>query len=155
LEEALRKIETAALLDHGFDEKDVRQWQRPAQAGQGCRPGDEKAIGLLTVHDPMGLFCSMAASCKHILPDKLKLEVRAFAHTAISSFDELISHLWLKKFNSRLIIGGPGSFDVNHDAIVDLFTSVRKNTRAYWASGATFLPARRSSHSSHDCQGDL
>jgi hypothetical protein len=38
-----------------------------------------------------------------------------------------------------------GSFDVNHDAIVDLFTSVRKNTRAYWASGPTFLPARRSS----------
>ena len=85
------------------------------------------------MHDPMGLFCSMAASCKYILPDKLKLEARTFAHTAISSFDELISHLRLKKFNSLQIIGGPGSFDVNLDAIVDLFTSVRKNTRAYWA----------------------
>jgi hypothetical protein len=32
-----------------------------------------------------------------------------------------------------------GSFDVNHGAILDLFTSVRKNTRVYWASGPTFF----------------
>jgi hypothetical protein len=47
-----------------------------------------------------------------------------------------------------------GSFDVNQDAIVDLFTSVRKNTRAHWASGPTFC-LLDGQVSSHDCQGDL
>jgi hypothetical protein len=50
-------------------------------------------MGLLTMHDAMGhiLHCRSFLQA-YIPPDKLKLEARAFAHTAISSFGELISY---------------------------------------------------------------
>jgi hypothetical protein len=65
---ALCKIERdSALLDHGFDEKKDVIVADPRKLLDRVVGLETEAIGLLTVHDPVGyIFCSVAASCKSI-----------------------------------------------------------------------------------------
>lgn len=97
---ALRKIE-AALLEHGFDENDVAVVD-PRKLNNTIGP-NTKAIGL-TVHDPLGYSAvSQLTSCIFRLirwqPDP--------SYTA-TAFGDLISNPLLTKFNTKLIVGGPG-----------------------------------------------
>ncbi|GIU70959.1 MAG: radical SAM protein [Candidatus Nitrosocaldaceae archaeon] len=94
---SLRKIE-AALLEYGFDEKDVIVAD-PNKLDKVI-DGQTKVIGL-TVHDPLGYSAvSQLIACVFRL---IKWNP-APSYTAIS-FKSLISKM---KHNSRLIIGGPG-----------------------------------------------
>ncbi|MEM2759778.1 MAG: radical SAM protein [Nitrososphaerales archaeon] len=96
----IRKIE-AALLEYGFsaDEVIVADPRRLDKVvGENT-----KAIGL-TVHDPMGYAAvSQLVACMFRLINWYP----APSYTAMA-FDDLIHNPLLKKYGSKLIIGGPG-----------------------------------------------
>lgn len=96
----IRKIE-AALREYGFSEDDVIVAD-PRKLDKVIGP-NTKAIGL-TVHDPMGYAAvSQLVACMFRLINWWP----APSYTA-TSFNDLISNPLLKKYDSKLIIGGPG-----------------------------------------------
>jgi len=96
----IRKIE-AALREYGFSEDDVIVAD-PRKLGRVIGP-NTKAIGL-TVHDPMGYAAvSQMVACMFRLINWWP----APSYTAMA-FNDLIRNPLLKKYSSKLIIGGPG-----------------------------------------------
>ncbi|MFQ5970132.1 MAG: B12-binding domain-containing radical SAM protein [Nitrososphaerales archaeon] len=96
----IRKIE-AALRDYGFSEDEV-VLADPRKLDKVIGP-DTKVVGL-TVHDPMGYAAvSQLVACTF----RLISWWPAPSYTAIA-FDDLIQNPSLKKYGSKLIIGGPG-----------------------------------------------
>ena len=96
----IRKIE-AALREYGFSEDDVIV-EDPRKLGRVIGP-NTKAIGL-TVHDPMGYAAvSQMVACMFRLINWWP----APSYTAMA-FNDLIRNPLLKKYSSKLIIGGPG-----------------------------------------------
>lgn len=96
----LRKIE-AALLEYGFTEDEVIIAD-PRKLDRAIGP-DTRIVGL-TVHDPMGYS---AVSQLNACLFRLIGWWPAPSYTA-AVFDEIIRNPLLKKYNSKLIIGGPG-----------------------------------------------
>ncbi|HEX7032230.1 MAG TPA: radical SAM protein [Nitrososphaera sp.] len=96
----LRKIE-AALLEYGFTEDEVIIAD-PRKLDRVIGP-DTKIIGL-TVHDPMGYS---AVSQLNACLFRLIGWWPAPSYTA-AAFADIIGNPLLKKYNSKLIIGGPG-----------------------------------------------
>jgi radical SAM superfamily enzyme YgiQ (UPF0313 family) len=97
---SLRKIE-AALLEYGFSENEVIIAD-PRKLDRAIGP-ETKAIGL-TVHDPLGYSAvSQLNACLFRLINWRP----AMSYTA-AAFDDIIKNPVLKKYNSKLIIGGPG-----------------------------------------------
>jgi radical SAM superfamily enzyme YgiQ (UPF0313 family) len=97
---ALRKIE-AALLEHGFKEDEVIVAD-PRKLHRVIGP-NTKAIGV-TVHDPMGYS---AVSQLNASLFRLINWWPAPSYTALD-FQNFISNPILKKYGSKLIVGGPG-----------------------------------------------
>ncbi len=96
----IRKVE-AALLEYGFDEKDVIVAD-PRKLHRVIGP-ETKVIGL-TVHDPMGYAAvSQLVACMFRLINWWP----ARSYTAMA-FNDLITNPLLKRYGSRLIVGGPG-----------------------------------------------
>jgi radical SAM superfamily enzyme YgiQ (UPF0313 family) len=97
---SLRKIE-AALLEYGFTSDEVIVAD-PRKLDRAIGP-DTKVVGL-TVHDPMGYSAvSQLNACLFRLINWWP----APSYTA-AAFHEIIKNPILKKYNSKLIIGGPG-----------------------------------------------
>ncbi len=96
----LRKIE-AALLDYGFKQDEVIIAD-PRKLDAAIGP-ETKVVGL-TVHDPMGYS---AVSQLNACIFRLINWWPAPSYTAVD-FDCLIRNQILKKYGSKLIIGGPG-----------------------------------------------
>lgn len=97
---SLRKIE-AALLEYGFT-KDEVIIADPRKLDRAIGP-ETKAIGL-TVHDPLGYSAvSQLNACLFRLINWWP----APSYTA-AAFGDIIKNPLLKKYNSKLIIGGPG-----------------------------------------------
>ena len=97
---SLRKIE-AALLEYGFTEDEVIIAD-PRKLDRVIGP-ETKAIGL-TVHDPLGYS---AVSQLNACLFRFINWKPAMSYTA-AAFDDIIKNPVLKKYNSKLIIGGPG-----------------------------------------------
>ncbi|MEM2785345.1 MAG: radical SAM protein [Candidatus Nitrosotenuis sp.] len=97
---SLRKIE-ASLLEHGFKEDEVIVAD-PRKLHRVIGP-NTKAIGI-TVHDPMGYS---AVSQLNASLFRLINWWPAPSYTAID-FKNFIANPLLKKYGSRLIVGGPG-----------------------------------------------
>jgi radical SAM superfamily enzyme YgiQ (UPF0313 family) len=97
---SLRKIEVA-LLEYGFTEDEVIIAD-PRKLDRIIGP-ETKAIGL-TVHDPLGYS---AVSQLNTCLFRLINWKPAMSYTA-AAFDDIIKNPVLKKYNSKLIIGGPG-----------------------------------------------
>jgi radical SAM superfamily enzyme YgiQ (UPF0313 family) len=89
------------LRDYGFSEEDVIVAD-PRKLDKAIGP-NTKAIGL-TVHDPMGYAAvSQLVACMF----RLIKWYPAPSYTAMA-FDDLIHNPILKRYDSKLIIGGPG-----------------------------------------------
>jgi radical SAM superfamily enzyme YgiQ (UPF0313 family) len=98
---SLRKIE-AALLEYGFTRDEVIIADPPRKLDKAIGP-ETKAIGL-TVHDPLGYSgVSQLNACLFRLINWWP----AASYTAAAFYD-IIKHPLLKKYNSKLVIGGPG-----------------------------------------------
>jgi radical SAM superfamily enzyme YgiQ (UPF0313 family) len=97
---SLRKIE-AALLEYGFSEDEVIIAD-PRKLDRAIGP-ETKAIGL-TVHDPLGYSAvSQLNACLFRL-----INWRPTMSYTAAAFDDIIKNPVLHKYNSKLIIGGPG-----------------------------------------------
>lgn len=97
---ALRKIE-AALLDYGFTQDQVIVAD-PRKLHRAIGP-DTKIVGI-TVHDPLGYS---AVSQLNASLFRLINWTPAPSYTA-SDFKNFISNPILKKYGSKIIVGGPG-----------------------------------------------